>query len=183
MIDGRVESAYYYMIREPNISLINQNVCLCQWFWQKVIVFFYLFLSIFTRIIISMLFFLCCLFQASNIQIFDVVNNTIFLKNFFKFNFLIGFLLIDMLDSIDWNLSLDLNFQFVGGSFTCWRQKCSELSPGIFSSTLNFSEHIVATSLGIVSVRCPTPTPTPPFMFPETVSILIYHKQILDFLC
>lgn len=128
-----------------------------------------------------MFFFLCCLFHTSNIQIFDVVNNTVFLKNFIKFNFLICFLLIDMLDPTDWNIRLDLNFQFMSAFFTCWRQQCSELSPRIFSRTLNLSEHIVTTCLGLISVRCSTPTP--PFMFAETVSILIYHKQILDFLC
>jgi hypothetical protein len=128
-----------------------------------------------------MFFFLCCLFQTSDIQIFNVMDNTVFLKNPIKFNFFIGFLLIYMLDPIDWHLRLDLNFQFVGGSFICWRQQGSVLSPRIISRTLNLSEHIVATSLGLISVRCSTPTP--PFMFPETVSILVDHKQILDFLC
>jgi len=105
VINGGMKSAHYNMIREPYISFIYQYISLCQRLRKKVIVFFNLLLPELTSIILCIGFFLCLFFKWSNIQIFNIMNDTVFLKNFLKLDFFISLLEINMLYCINWNIA------------------------------------------------------------------------------
>ena len=105
VINGGMKTANYYMIREPYISFVYQYISLWQRFWKKIVVLFNLFLPKFTSIILCILLFLWLFLKWSNIQIFNVVNDTVFLKNFLKLDFLISLLVINMLYCINWNIA------------------------------------------------------------------------------